>query len=314
METKANYMLIGAATVAGAVLAMIFALFLTGAEFNRAYASYIIVFDGPVRGLARGGEVRFQGIKVGEVVDLRIDPTNSAKVLAQVRVDAATPVVAHSVGQLEPIGLTGVNLIQIVGAAKGDVPLRQALGQPPPRIRGEASEIDKILGASGDIAEQTSRALMRIQTVLSDENVARVNGIIADLKSITGQIEQQRSMAKNANQTLVALAEASRGFTRTAASIERLSEETRTSSTGVVAKAGETLEAYRSAAVTGQATLERTEEAAAILAEQSLPDVALAAQDLRRLSNTLENLAVNIERNPNQFVVGAERPTVKVKQ
>jgi phospholipid/cholesterol/gamma-HCH transport system substrate-binding protein len=314
METKANYMLIGAATVLGAVLAMVFALFLTGSEFNRAYAHYVIVFDGPVRGLARGGEVRFQGIKVGEVTDLRIDPQNSAKVLAQVRVDAATPVVAHSVGQLEPIGLTGVNLIQIVGAAKGDAPLRQALGQPPPRIRGEASEIDKILGASGDIAEQTSRALMRVQAVLSDANVNRVNGIIADLKSITGQIEQQRSMAKNANATLVALAEASRGFTRTAASIEKLSEDTSISSSGMIAKAGETLDAYRAVAAVGQSTLERSEEAAAILAEQSLPDVALAAQDLRRLSNTLENLAVNIERNPNQFVVGAERPTVKVKQ
>lgn len=314
METKANYTLIGAVAVIGFALAMFFALFLTGAEFNRAYAHYTIVFDGPVRGLARGGEVRFQGIKVGEVVDLRIDPTDSAKVLAQVRVDAATPVQTHSVGQLEPIGLTGVNLIQIVGAAKGDAPLRQALGQPPPRIRGEASEIDKILGASGDIAEQTSRALLRVQALLSDKNVAQVSGIIADLKSITGQIEQQRSMAKNANQTLVALAEASRGFARTAASLEKLSDETRTNSTGVIAKANDTLEAYRAAAITGQATLERTEEAAAILAEQSLPDVALAAQDLRRLSLTLENLAVNIERNPNQFVVGAERPTVKVRQ
>jgi hypothetical protein len=113
---------------------------------------------------------------------------------------------------------------------------------------------------------------------------------------------------------LVALAEASRGFIRTAASIEKLSEDTSISSSGMIAKAGETLDAYRAVAAVGQSTLERSEEAAAILAEQSLPDVALAAQDLRRLSNTLENLAVNIERNPNQFVVGAERPTVKVKQ
>jgi phospholipid/cholesterol/gamma-HCH transport system substrate-binding protein len=314
METRANYVLIGAATVAAIVLAMIFALFLTGREFNRAYSFYQIEFEGPVRGLARGGEVRFQGIKVGEVVHLEIDPSDNSKVLAEVRVDGKTPVKADSIGQLEPIGITGVNLIQIVGGDK-DLPiLRQQLGRPLPRIRGEASEIDKILGVSGDIAEQTSRALSRIQALLSEENVTRVSGIVADLKSISGQIEQQRSMAKNANDALAGLASASQSFTRTATSIEKLSEETRTQTGGLVSKANDTLEAYRMAAVRGEMTLARTEEAAAIAAEQSLPDIALAAQDMRRLAATLENLAVDIERNPNQFVVGADKPTVKVRQ
>jgi phospholipid/cholesterol/gamma-HCH transport system substrate-binding protein len=314
METRANYVLIGAATLAALALAMLFALFLTGREFNRAYAHYQIEFVGPVRGLARGGEVRFQGIKVGEVVHLEIDPTDNSKVLAEVRVDGKTPVKADSIGQLEPIGITGVNLIQIVGGAKDQPVLRQQLGRPMPRIRGEASEIDKILGVSGDIAEQTSRALMRIQTLLSEENVTRVSGIVADLKSISGQIEQQRSMAKNANDALAGLAGASTSFTRTAVSIEKLSEETRAQTGGLIAKTNDTLEAYRLAALRGEATLARTEEAAAIAAEQSLPDIALAAQDMRRLAATLENLAVDIERNPNQFVVGADKPTVKVRQ
>jgi len=73
METKANFVMIGAATVAGAALIMLFAMWLANSEFRRGYNEYDIVFTDPVRGLADGGEVRFNGIKVGEVRELRID-------------------------------------------------------------------------------------------------------------------------------------------------------------------------------------------------------------------------------------------------
>ncbi len=88
METKANYILLGAATLIGAVLIMLFAMWMANSEFRRGYNEYDIVFNDPVRGLAEGGEVRFNGIKVGEVQTLRIDPQNTSRVIARVRISA----------------------------------------------------------------------------------------------------------------------------------------------------------------------------------------------------------------------------------
>jgi phospholipid/cholesterol/gamma-HCH transport system substrate-binding protein len=91
METKANYALVGAFAV-GAVLAiLLFAMWLAQSQFNREYARYDIVFEGAVRGLARGAEVRFNGIKVGEVTQLNINPDNPTQVVARIRVDGQTP-------------------------------------------------------------------------------------------------------------------------------------------------------------------------------------------------------------------------------
>ena len=319
METRAHFVMIGVTAIVGVALALLFSLWIAGAEFNRSYRHVVVVFDGPVRGLARGGEVRFQGIKVGEVTDLRIDPTNASKVLARVRVDAATPVRADSVGQLEPVGLTGVNLIQITGGTAKAPLMRTQMGQPLPRIRGEASEIDKLLGAGGDIAERTSRALLAIQSLLTEENVAKVSRTLSHIEAASAELEKQKGAVREAREAIVALRDAGRRFETAAAAVEGLSTDARgqlgplgDKAQVTVAQANEALIALRDAARTAQSTLQSTEEAAAIAAEQSLPDIALAAQDLRRLSGTLETLAIGLERAPNRFVVGAERPVVKV--
>src|SRR5262245_55935247 len=113
METRANYVLIGASTVISAVLLMLFAMWMANSEVSRGFNEYDVVFSDPVRGLSEGGEVRFNGIKVGEVKSLRIDPDNSNRVIARVRVSADVPVRRDSDATLEPIGLTGVTLIQL---------------------------------------------------------------------------------------------------------------------------------------------------------------------------------------------------------
>ena len=174
METKANYILLGAATIAGLLLIMLFALWLTGGEYRRGYQEYDIVFDDPVRGLTEGGEVRFNGIKVGEVRTLRIDPDNTDRVIARVRITSDVPVRRDSTAQLEPIGLTGVTLIQLSPGAPSAPLLRADPFGPVPRIVGRGSQIDILVERSEDIVLRASEAMAAVRDLLTDENIARM--------------------------------------------------------------------------------------------------------------------------------------------
>ena len=91
METRANYILIGAFTLAGIIGAFGFLLWLAKIDVDRQYAYYDVLFDN-VAGLSSAGDVRYNGLPVGQVVDLRLDADDPAKVRVRLELDATTPV------------------------------------------------------------------------------------------------------------------------------------------------------------------------------------------------------------------------------
>jgi phospholipid/cholesterol/gamma-HCH transport system substrate-binding protein len=145
MEGRANYAFIGAAIVAGALLTAIFVIWLGGFNPSRKYEEFEIVFVGPVRGLQQASEVRFNGIKVGEVTNLRIDPAAPTKnVIARVRVDGYLPINASTIAQLELNALTNVALIQLSGGDP-NAPALKGVGGNLPRLQGKAGSLDKLV-------------------------------------------------------------------------------------------------------------------------------------------------------------------------
>ena len=92
METKANHVLVGAFTLAAIVAGLLFMLWASKSVSDASWQEYEVVFTGAVTGLSEGGSVRFNGIPVGTVRELRIDPDNPRRVLARIRVSRETPV------------------------------------------------------------------------------------------------------------------------------------------------------------------------------------------------------------------------------
>ncbi|MDO8902802.1 MAG: MlaD family protein, partial [Phenylobacterium sp.] len=113
MEKNANYALVGLSTLILFVGLVIFSIWLARVAFARDYDVYDILFQGPVRGLSQGGEVHFNGIKVGEVTDISLDRTNPSRVISRIRVNSDVPIRVDSYATLEPQGITGLNYVQI---------------------------------------------------------------------------------------------------------------------------------------------------------------------------------------------------------
>jgi phospholipid/cholesterol/gamma-HCH transport system substrate-binding protein len=287
METKANYVLIGASTVIGVILLMMFAMWMANSEFSRGYNEYDVVFADPVRGLSDGGEVRFNGIKVGEVKSLRIDPDNSNRVIARIRVSADVPVRRDSEATLEPIGLTGVTLIQLSAGSTAAPLLTQAFGAPPPRLQGHGSQIDIIVARGQDVVMRASEAMAAVRDLLTDENIARVSDIIRNLDTISKQLADQRSVITRSG-------EAAASVTNAANHVTALVQQTQSD----LSDLGEIMHNLKSAS--------------ASVSGQTLPEVSAAVEDIRRAAASINRVANNLEDNPSLLTPQPPRPTVEL--
>lgn len=313
METRANYALLGGFTIALIALMMLFAMWLAQVQFSRQNAEYDVVFEGPARGLGKGSEVRFNGIRVGEVVSLDLDKTNEQRVIARVRLQSQWPVRADSEARLEPIGLTGLNLIQISAGTKAGKLLRQEMGQPRPRILAKQGALDEILADSESITGQVGEAVSGARDLLTPDNVARMARILANLERVSADLAAREGVLHSTARAADAWRGSAGQFNATADEIGKLATDARGRLAALEAPSDRIMANLDATSGQLASTVERVDELAAIANAQTMPDLSLAAQDLRKLSVTLDRLAVEVERSPAFGAVTEKKNTVRVR-
>ncbi|MBV8144617.1 MAG: MCE family protein, partial [Gammaproteobacteria bacterium] len=113
MEREANYAAVGAFVLVVLLVGALFVYWYSDTREHRDYNRYEIYFTGSVSGLERGGAVRYLGVGVGRVIDLRIPPRDSTRVEVIVDIDASTPISGHTVAELQLQGVTGLLYIDL---------------------------------------------------------------------------------------------------------------------------------------------------------------------------------------------------------
>ena len=121
METRANYVLIGSFTLAVIAAAFGFVLWFQSLHTTKLRSPLRIVFEGPAAGLRNGGSVNFNGIRVGEVVSVKLD--NPRRVVALAMVENNAPIRKDTLVGLEFQGLTGVAAISLKGGEESAPPV-----------------------------------------------------------------------------------------------------------------------------------------------------------------------------------------------
>jgi phospholipid/cholesterol/gamma-HCH transport system substrate-binding protein len=203
-----------------------------------------------------------------------------------VRVDAEVPVRADSEARLEPIGLTGVTLIQLSPGA-GQV-LRPAFGAPAPRITGQGSQIDMLVEQSEDIVMRASEAMASVRELLTDENIARVTRILANLERVSDQLADERGVIVRSGEAAGAMTVAANDI----AALARQSREDLAELDSIMAEVN---------------------DAALIASGETLPELTSAAEEIRRASAAIARVANNLEENPSVLTPQSPRPTVELR-
>jgi phospholipid/cholesterol/gamma-HCH transport system substrate-binding protein len=193
METRAPFIIVGAFLVAAVAAAFGFVYWLHNSAGMGARSTYHLQFDGPVPGLLVGASVLFNGIRVGEVTELKLATDNPRRVNATIAVAADTPVRSDTKVGLDFQGLTGVPVVALEGgkqvAASGEVPTLVAepgAGQSMTQAARDAlRRVDSILAEN---AEPLHGMIDNFRT-FSDglaRNTGKLDGIVAGLERMTG--------------------------------------------------------------------------------------------------------------------------------
>lgn len=318
METKAHHALVGffvAFLVAGGA---IFALWLSSVSFDQEYREFDVVFEGPVRGLRNASEVRFNGIQVGEVTDLGLNPDNPGEVIARIRVDAQTPVKVDSTAQLEPQGLTGLSYIQVSSGSPDAARLEGRPGDRAPRIYARAAQIEALVEGGETLLESAQLTFARVGRLLSDENLESATNTLNNIETMTGRLAEDDGLLEDIRTSLASFDQAARDVSAAALALEQFGA---TAETFLIEEVGPMVNDVSSASIEVDRASRETYDALVDIrpaleefADDGLGQLTAAARDLRSLVAALERIALELEQDPAGFVSQPAGEEVEVPQ
>lgn len=181
METRASYVVTGLFTLAVIAGAFGFVFWFQRTGGSGDEAAYRVVFDGSVSGLNTGAAVTFNGIRVGEVSALTLDPRDPRKVVASLKLERAVPVRADTRAGLSFQGLTGLAQVALTGGSADAAPLK-ADGNAPPTLYADA-------GATADVTAEARNVLARINRMVAD-NEAALHASLANIQTVTATLAE----------------------------------------------------------------------------------------------------------------------------
>jgi phospholipid/cholesterol/gamma-HCH transport system substrate-binding protein len=214
METKANYVAVGAFVLACVIGLVVTILWLAGVQYSQEYAYYQANFKGAVTGLGKGTATRYNGIEVGRITNLEFDPSDPQRVIVTMQVQPNLNIREDSVASIESQGLTGGSYVEISGGT-ASAPLLVAQGdQRYPVIRTKQSTFAQLEQSAPEVVAKLDIAASRLNDLLNDDNRRAIAHVLANLDETT-QVIARRSAdidatIANANKTMANLDQASR--------------------------------------------------------------------------------------------------------
>ncbi len=287
METKANFVLIGAFALAGIIGSLVFLLWLAKVEVDRQYSYYDVLFDN-VSGLGNAGDVRFNGLVVGSVVGLALDPEDGSKVRVRIEIAQETPIRTDTVASLQSQGVTGVSFVSLSGGSQtADLLAEGGV------IRSVPSAFQSVLEGAPELLQKAVVLLEDINGLINEQNRAAVDTILENLASASGRLDRSLASFETLSGDLSLAAREVSGFTGRLQALSDTADTTLTAATATLETAQEAIGAARGTIDRATGTLDTLDQT--LLSARTLIDGDLA-EVLRQGTATAETLREGFAR------------------
>ncbi|HYE50771.1 MAG TPA: MlaD family protein [Azospirillaceae bacterium] len=320
METKASYALVGAFVLALTAALFVTVVWLARASLDRASQPYRIFFTGSVTGLVEGSPVRYRGVSVGSVTDIRIDPDNVERVQVTVEVPEDTPIKTDAVATLEPVGVTGGVYVEIQGGTR-EAPLLRTDAEGVPVIPSRSGAITELLAGAPKLLGNLIQLSESLAGFMTPENQKAVSTVLANMAAASGDAS---NTMKNADQLIVDLRKTVNTVGKQTETLLATANDT-LSTVGADAKevSGELAKTSEELRLLTQSLVTTSDQLSALIAENREPlrdftngglyDFGLLVADLRDLAGNLSRVTTRIENDPSNFLFGGRKSGVQVK-
>ena len=210
METRAHYVAVGTFVLAVIFLAFVAILWLGSTEFGQQAKRYYIFFRGSVAGLNKGSQVQYNGIPVGRVVDIRVDPNNLEQIQVMVEIDTSiVEIKSDARAFLDANILNGIATIQIRGGTLEASDLAPAPGHKYPVIKAGRSELEEVKASLPELVADIKTAAHSLNALLDEQNRQAVSDTLRNVQTITSALvepsKEVNEVVDNANKAVVEL-------------------------------------------------------------------------------------------------------------
>jgi len=294
MEEKVNFavvgvfvLLLGAALIGGVLW------FSSGKSYNQVYDIYQTYMSESVSGLNLNAPVRYRGVEVGQVQEIRLAPGNVEQVQLTLGILRGTPIKADTIALLQTHGLTGITFVELSGGSHDGLTLQAKEGERYPIIQSGPSLITRLDTSVTALLGNLNRTSQNINTLLDADNRKAIKNTLKDVESLSHTLAARQaeidSSLKNAAQTLDntarfsgELPQLAQRIQHSTATFDRMSDE------------------LTRAATSTRTAMDDTRQ----FTSETLPEIHQLVLELHDLTQSLQRVSGELEQNPSALLYG----------
>ncbi|MDB5925633.1 MAG: ABC-type transport system involved in resistance to organic solvent [Betaproteobacteria bacterium] len=295
MENKAHAFAAGLFTLLLGIAVVVAAMWFTGETYQKVY--YVIESKSAVSGLYEQAAVRFRGVDVGKVTQIRIDRQNRRLILIEIGVQAGTPVTRSTYAEIRPQGVTGLSYVMLDDTGESTEPLPPSTQYNSPHIVARPTLLDNLFAASEEALGDVRQVAQRVSALLSDENREHFGRTLVSLEA--------------ASERFAALAKAAEPGVKSLGPLVSDARKTLQSADGVMtelSKAARELTARMEAIDRVAASADKAGASIGAMADsvsaESLPRINTLVEELTRTTRSLDRFVADVKERPQSLIFG----------
>lgn len=297
MDTKVNYVVVGIFVVFLTLAIAVATIWISGGQHTKKYNTYLTFVSEPVDGVTLKSPVKFNGVDVGYVDDISLNPKNPQEVRIEMKLIEGTPVNQSTVATIRSQGVTGFTYIGLHAMKKTAPPLTKPDEESYPVIPYSTSLFKQLDTVAQDVSKNITNMTSAMTEMLGEENQKFVRNILQNIESLTATLERNaetiESTLKSSDRFMKNTAEMSDDFEQMLKELDDLLTESQKTAN----------EATRFLK-TGRRTLKSGDRAIKDFTDQTLPNAYATLSKLKRVMTNVERLSHELNRNPSMLVRG----------
>jgi len=307
METKANYVAVGAFVLGIMIVLFVSVLWVARVQFRDEFKRYETFVHGPVTGLGVGAIVRLNGIDVGRVEDIAFDPDNSLQVQVGLKIKEGTPIKTDSMVSMETQGLTGVSYVEISGGNQNSPPLEPKPGHKVPIIQSKPSALQQVFESAPELLTHFVAIADRLALLLDDKNLTSLSDTLSNVSQITGAVASSQDDLKailgNGAKATANLDQTLTEFRATVAKYDGIADH----ANQALASANDTVKKLDQLSSTLTGLVNDSRPQVRDFTTVGLPQLTQLLSEMRTLVASLTKVSTELERDPQRFIFGDRR-------